>query len=644
MTHPDGGRARLVRALYAAAVMAACAVGDQVDPGDSITQLLVVPDTISLSASQQVQYHAFGRTTAGDTVPVAVRWSASGGAIDTGGWYVAGDSAGTYLVSAALSDPALTATGTIRNRGLLQAVVLTPPAVAVPPGGVTQFSAYGVAANGDSVVVTPTFAASGGTIDETGFYIAGTTTGSYQVTVTAQLHPSHNPVADTAQVSIDSGAPIPIVSVQVAPASASVMVGATVQLTATPKDASGNPLTGRPITWTTGSAATATVSASGLVSGVAEGMTTITATAEGKSGTAQVTVQSPPPIPVAIVEVTPASATVAVNATVQLTATPKDANGNPLTGRPVTWTTSNATLATVSASGLVTGKAVGLATITATAESKSGTAAITVVAPPGGVVLVGAGDIADCGSTGDEATAILLDGIPGTVFTAGDNAYSDGSATDYTNCYEPTWGRHKARTRPSPGNHEYNTTGAADYFAYFGSAAGPAGLGYYSYDLGAWHIISLNSEVDMSAGSAQETWLRVDLAASTKQCTLAYWHKPLFSSGTKHGSMVETQPLWQALYDYGAEIVIAGHDHDYERFAPQTSSGTADPARGIREFVVGTGGSSNSDVGTLLPNSEASNGTTFGVLKLTLGSGSYTWQFVPIAGQTFTDSGSGSCH
>jgi len=333
---------------------------------------------------------------------------------------------------------------------------------------------------------------------------------------------------------------------------------------------------------------------------------------------------------------------------VQLTATPKDAQGNVLTGRTVTWSSNATSIATVSTTGLVSGKAAGSATITGTSEGKSGTSAITVTAgsppPSGGVVFVGAGDIADCSSSGDQATATLLDGISGTVFTAGDNAYEDGSALNFTNCYQPTWGRHKARTKPAPGNHDYHISGATDYFAYFGSAAGPSGRGYYSYDLGDWHIVSLNSEVSMSVGSAQEQWLRADLAASTKQCTLAYWHKPRFSSGTTHGSLSSAQPLWQALYDHGAEIAIAAHEHNYERFAPQTPTGAADPIRGIREFVVGTGGRSHYTGFSKISNSEVFNGSTWGVLKLTLGSGTYSWQFVPVAGATFTDSGSGQCH
>ena len=257
-------------------------------------------------------------------------------------------------------------------------------------------------------------------------------------------------------------------------------------------------------------------------------------------------------------------------------------------------------------------------------------------------MFVGAGDIATSGS-GDEETAQLLDNIPGTVFTLGDNAYTSGTLTEYMNYYEPTWGRHKARTRPSPGNHEYNTSGAAGYYDYFGDIAGPDRRGYYSYDLGEWHIISLNSNISMSAGSTQEQWLRADLAATTAKCVLAYWHHPRFSSGS-HGSSTAPQPLWQALYDYNADVVLVGHDHNYQRFAPQTPTGVADPARGIREFVVGSGGRGYYTFGAPIANTEAHNYDTFGILKLTLYAESYTWEFIPVAAKTFTDVGSGSCH
>ena len=231
----------------------------------------------------------------------------------------------------------------------------------------------------------------------------------------------------------------------------------------------------------------------------------------------------------------------------------------------------------------------------------------------------------------------------------GDNSSPDGTLDQFNDCYGPTWGRHKDRTRPSPGNHDYRASGAAGYYTYFGAAASPLDTnctsnckGYYSYDLGAWHIIALDSSVDRRVGSAQEQWLRADLAANQKTCTLAYWHVPRFSSG-RHGNNSSVRAFWQALYDYGADVVLSAHDHTYERFSPQSPTGQAEPTRGIRQFVVGTGGGSLYSFPTIQPNSEVRNNTTWGVLKLTLHPTSYDWELVPIAGQTFTDSGSASC-
>ena len=262
-------------------------------------------------------------------------------------------------------------------------------------------------------------------------------------------------------------------------------------------------------------------------------------------------------------------------------------------------------------------------------------------------VLVGAGDIAGCSDlSGAEATAKLLDATPGTVFTAGDNALPSGTAAQFSDCYAPTWGRHKGRTRPALGNHDYGTGNASAYFAHFGAAAGAAGTGYYSYDLGAWHVVVLDSncqKVGCEAGSPQERWLRADLAAHKTACSLAIWHHPRFSSGL-HGDALATRPLWQALYDAGGEIVISGHDHDYERFAPQDADGRLDAERGIRQFVAGTGGRSTRAFGTVKANSEARATGTFGVLKLTLRPGAYEWRFLPVEGKTFQDSGVGSCH
>jgi hypothetical protein len=466
---------------------------------------------------------------------------------------------------------------------------------------------------------------------------------SEQSTVTALADWSLTAITGTHTVCnfaiAGSQPPAPVATVTLTPGSATINEGQTRQLTATLKDANGNTLVGRSITWSSSNPSAAGVNGTGLVTGVTAGSATITATSEGQSGTSAITVVH---MPVASVTVTPASTSISAGSSVQLTATPKDANGNPLVGRTVTWQSSNTAAATVNGSGLVSGVAAGSATITATSEGQSGTSAITVTPPSASVVLVGAGDIADC--TTGEPTAKLLDNIAGTVFTAGDNAYTNGTASEFASCYDPSWGRHKARTRPSPGNHDYGTSGATGYYNYFGALAGPAGLGYYSYDLGAWHIVSLNSNVSMSAGSTQEVWLRADLAASTKTCTIAYWHHPRFSSGSSHGSSTQSADVFQALYNAGAEIVIVGHDHEYERFAPQTPNAVADPARGLREFVVGTGGAGLYSFGTPLPNSEVRDNTSHGVLKLTLSNGSYTWQYIPVAGNSFTDSGSGTCH
>jgi hypothetical protein len=297
----------------------------------------------------------------------------------------------------------------------------------------------------------------------------------------------------------------------------------------------------------------------------------------------------------------------------------------------------------------VTGVVLGLTTasrnrsISGPAPSPAVTASTTTAPPAPDPVLVGAGDIASAEAE-DSLTSNLLDSIPGTVFTTGDNAYPAGTTANFSTYYEPTWGRHKARTRPSPGNHDYLVAGAAGYFSYFGANAGPAGRGYYSYDLGNWHVVSLNSEVGMTVGSAQEQWLRADLAASTKPCTLAYWHKPRFTSGANHAPNTATTPLVRALYDFNAEVVVTGHNHQYERFAPMNPTGGLDLARGVRHFVVGTGGAGPYGFGLVQPNSEARNTGTHGVLKFTLHAAGYTWQFVPVAGKTYTDSGTAGCH
>ena len=254
-------------------------------------------------------------------------------------------------------------------------------------------------------------------------------------------------------------------------------------------------------------------------------------------------------------------------------------------------------------------------------------------------VVVAAGDL--CGSPTDCApTAALVGQIaPTRVLTLGDNAYPDGTSSDYASYYDPNWGKYKSITSPAPGNHDYHTANGAGYFGYFGAQA-PAP--YYSFDLGAWHVVSLNGELSHSSGSTQETWLKADLAAHAGQCILAYWHEPRFSSGSEHGSNTSFDAFWRDLYAAGADVVLNGHEHDYERFAPQSPTGAADP-KGIRQFVVGTGGAGLYQFATTLPNSEVRNSDTFGVMKLTLHATGYDWRFVPVAGSSFTDTGSGSC-
>jgi calcineurin-like phosphoesterase family protein len=258
------------------------------------------------------------------------------------------------------------------------------------------------------------------------------------------------------------------------------------------------------------------------------------------------------------------------------------------------------------------------------------------------VVLVGAGDIADCDTAGERATARLLDEVEGIVFTLGDHAYPDGTVDQFSRCYAPTWGRHKARTRPSPGNHDYHVTGAIPYYDYFGAASGSREKGYYSYDAGAWHVIVLNTSIPIGAKSEQIQWLRADLAAHPRRCTLAYFHRARFSSG-RHGSSTTPLAAWRVLYETGADVVLSGHDHLYERFAPQTPDGTADSVRGIRQFTVGTGGAGLSTLGSREPNSELLDNTHYGVLKLHLGQTGYRWFFLNAADGSALDSGSAAC-
>jgi len=266
--------------------------------------------------------------------------------------------------------------------------------------------------------------------------------------------------------------------------------------------------------------------------------------------------------------------------------------------------------------------------------------------------LVGAGDISSCKNPeGARATAKLIEQIPGTVFAAGDLAYEGGSPDEFEFCYGTTWGEFKARTKPALGNHEYVNPTAHGYFEYWGAQAGPVGKGYYSYDLGTWHVVVLNTNCyskalgGCGAGSPQEEWLRKDLAQHPDACVLAYGHHALFSSGVfrSHAVHPELKDLWRDLYAAHAALVLAGHEHSYERFAAQDPDGRADPVNGIREIVVGTGGRSHDPLGFAIANSEVRNTDTYGVIKLTLTPGHYTWQFIPEEGKSFSDSGSSEC-
>ena len=277
--------------------------------------------------------------------------------------------------------------------------------------------------------------------------------------------------------------------------------------------------------------------------------------------------------------------------------------------------------------------------------ASSASATTAHIAPPA-PVLVGAGNIATCGSNNDQATAALVDALPNaTVFTLGDNVFPKSTPETYAQCYEPAWGRFLNRTRPTLGNHEYEGDPNAT-FDYFGDRAGPRGLGYYSYELGSWHIIVLNDHGGSSIDADQMTWLAADLAANTKQCTIAMWHVPLFLSSHTPGWTMNPDhgPIWDMLYNAGADIVLNGQQHTYERFAPMSPAGAVDSTRGIRQFSVGTGGESvDNTFSEIHSNSEVRAGV-FGVLKLTLKRTGYDWQFIPVNGSSFTDSGSGSCH
>jgi acid phosphatase type 7 len=243
------------------------------------------------------------------------------------------------------------------------------------------------------------------------------------------------------------------------------------------------------------------------------------------------------------------------------------------------------------------------------------------------VVVMAAGDIAKCGSSGHGKTAKLISPTTGPVLALGDLAYNDGSLKNYKECYEPTWGKFKDRTYPVPGNHEYYTPNAADYFTYWGKRAGPAGRGYYSFDLGQWHIVALDSNLKDTRMARQNSWLQDDLAKNKRRCVLAYWHHPLFSS-SEHGNDPRMRGIADTLYAHKTSVILAGHDHVYERFFPQTPGGKRDLKQGITMFNVGTGGAPLYEFETIHPNSRARYNNRRGVLKLTLKPAGYSWSFI----------------
>lgn len=468
------------------------------------------------------------------------------------------------------------------------------------------------------------------------------TTGPMRSVVAVALVAGIAACAGDSGVPVDPGPPEPVrvAVVELTPHLAELLVGTTLRFEAATLDSAGAVLQDRPIAWGSSDPAVASVDRAGLAMALAPGSTWITATSEGVTDSASVTVLA---VPVVSVIVEPADTLIEVGQAAQLSAEARDAAGEPLTGRNFVWSSLDPSVATVSVDGTVDAVGLGVVSIQAEAEGVIGTSVLTVV--HASVTLVGAGDIADCATPWDEATADLLDGIPGIVFTAGDNVYEEGTAEEYADCYGPSWGRHKDRTYPAIGNHEYHTPDAAPHFEYFGAAAGQPDKGYYSYEAGAWKVIVLNSNagrVPVDEASQQEQWLRDELEASDHACTIAYWHHPRFSSGV-YGDDDRFDAFWQALYEYGTELVVVGHEHHYERFAPLNPAGELDPAAGIRQIIAGTGGRYLRPTGAPRTGSEVRNSETFGVLKLILRYDSYDWEFVPVAGQTFTDAGSGVC-
>src|SRR6266550_8921535 len=439
-------RLALMRAVLlpaAAATFVACELPgrrptDPGSPNNVVVQVFTSPDSITLDPDETRQFLAFGRTQSGDSVPVAVRWSASGGTITTDGLYTAGPSFGTYQITATATTSSVQSSSTVKNRGALTEVFVTPATVSVSAGGTRQFFAYGRKRNGDSVSVNVSYTATGGGISAAGLYSAGQNAGSYRVIAVN----GPTALADTAAVAISI---LPVASVTVAPATASVAVGQVAGLVATLRDANGNALSGRVVTWASSAAAVATVDSSGVVTGVAVGGAMVSATSEGQSGAALVSVAAAP-APVASVAVSPATASVVAGQAVQLAATPKDASGNALSGRVVTWASSAPAVAAVNGSGLVTGGAAGAATITATSEGQSGGAAVTITAAVTSPALVS--DLAVSSVTANGLTLAFTEVNDGTGqpakydvrYAAGTIAFGAATGVTQGTCVRPVLG------------------------------------------------------------------------------------------------------------------------------------------------------------------------------------------------------------
>ena len=457
-------------------------------------------------------------------------------------------------------------------------------------------------------------------VDSTGLLRAGSP-GSTTAVVTWQG------TSATIQVSVQQ-----LRAIAPSPGSAQIVPRQTYRIRVRATDPPGAVIPTESLVWSSNAPQIATVDSVGNVTGHSFGVAAIHVVLGSSGPSADM------PVYVTSLVISPAAPMVLEGDTLRLAVVHTDGLGDTLPPPAVSWTSFDTTVLTIDSTGLARGLAPGASVVQAFGPALGTSLDVSVIAP----TIVGAGDIAECTSPGDYLTAAIIDTMAGVVFTAGDNAYPDGSDSAFASCYAPTWGRFKSRTRPALGNHEYESGSSVPYFRFFGSSAGPSPNGYYSYDIASWHIIVLNSQFQDTVGSPQEKWLKADLASHARQCTLAYWHYPLFSSGLF--AVTSMRPAWRDLYAAGAEVIINGHDHHYERFAPQTPDGILDSLHGIREFIAGTGGGDLQPASTPAPNSEVKDYVTFGVLQMTLHIGKYSWRFIPIDGESFSDSGTTACH